>query len=78
MKPLTLLGNGYEEVEALTVVNDKKEHVFTSRSPAPAVYFALEIIKQLKGESAAEEIAEGLLIPLVEGQIKINNAKNID
>lgn len=52
------------------VVNDTGERVITSRGPATADYFALEIIRQLKGEKEAKKLAEELLIPMVEAQIK--------
>ncbi|RPA60470.1 DJ-1/PfpI family protein [Aerococcus agrisoli] len=45
---------------------DADHKVLTSRGPATAVYFALDIIKLLKGEAAAEKIADALLLPMVE------------
>lgn len=47
---------------------DENHKVLTSRGPATAVYFALDIIRILKGEDKAQEIADGLLLPMVEGQ----------
>lgn len=41
--------------------------VITARGPMMAVYFALEIIEALEGAAKREEIAAGLLVPLVEG-----------
>lgn len=46
--------------------NDENHKVLTSRGPATAVYFALDIIRILKGDSKAQEIADGLLLPMVE------------
>ena len=55
------------------VVHDKKHHVITSRGPATAVYFALELIGLIAGEDKRQEIADGLLIPLVESTVKDND-----
>lgn len=52
------------------VVNDKEQKVITSQGPATAVYFALEIIKELKGEEAMKEVAESLLLDLVHDKVK--------
>lgn len=48
---------------------DEGHKVLTSRGPATAVYFALEIIRVLKGEDKAKEIADGLLLPMVESSV---------
>jgi 4-methyl-5(b-hydroxyethyl)-thiazole monophosphate biosynthesis len=45
---------------------DENHKVLTSRGPATAVYFALDIIRILKGDAKAQEVAEGLLLPIVE------------
>ena len=55
------------------VVNDKDQKVITSQGPATAVYFALEIIKELKGEETMTKIADGLLLNLVHDRIKAGN-----
>src|SRR5699024_220102 len=47
---------------------DENHKVLTSRGPATAVYFALDIIRILKGDAKAQEIADGLLLPMVEGK----------
>ncbi len=52
------------------VVNDREQRVITSQGPATAVYFALEIIKELKGEEKMREVAEGLLLNLVHDRVK--------
>ncbi|MCZ0717986.1 DJ-1 family glyoxalase III [Aerococcus kribbianus] len=52
------------------VVQDKEQAVITSRGPATAVYFALAIIDTLLGKEKRDEIAEGLLLPLVEDSVK--------
>ena len=49
---------GIEYLEEDVVVDGK---IITSRGPATAMSFALEIIKQLKGEDVYSEVAEGLL-----------------
>lgn len=55
------------------IVHDRKHKVITSRGPATAVYFALEIIETLKGKAVRDEIAEGLLVPMVEQQVKASD-----
>lgn len=47
---------------------DETHKVLTSRGPATAVYFALDIIRLLKGDEKAKEIADGLLLPKVEAE----------
>lgn len=44
-------------------------NLITARGPATAVYFALKLIEVLAGKAKADEVAEGLLLPLVEEQI---------
>lgn len=51
------------------VVHDETQRIITSRGPATAVYFALEIIRHLKGETVRDEIAEALLVPRVEAHV---------
>ncbi|MDO4680792.1 MAG: DJ-1/PfpI family protein [Aerococcus sp.] len=51
------------------VVYDADEKVMTSQGPATAVYFALAIIELLKGKEAAQEVAQGLLLPQVEAWV---------
>ncbi len=53
--------------EDLVVQDDK---LITSRGPATALLFALELVKQLKGIEVYKEIREALLIPLLQEQIK--------
>lgn len=44
-------------------------NIITARGPAAAVYFALDIIDYLLGPEAAIEIADGILLTLVEDAI---------
>ncbi|MDR1554889.1 MAG: DJ-1/PfpI family protein [Campylobacteraceae bacterium] len=39
----------------------KDENIFTSRGPATAIEFALELLKKLKGEEISEDIRKGVL-----------------
>lgn len=50
--------DGVEYVEDDVVVDG---NIITSRGPATAMSFAMEIIKQLKGEEVYNEVADGLL-----------------
>jgi len=50
--------DGYQGEKAM-VVEDK--NIMTSRGPATAICFALEIVKKLKGEKTYLELKEGLL-----------------
>jgi len=45
--------------EESVVVSDK---IITSKGPGTAIYFALEIVKIIKGEESAEEIREGMVV----------------
>lgn len=54
-------------LEELVVQDDK---IITSRGPATAIYFALHLIEVLAGKEKRDEIANGLLIPLLEENIK--------
>lgn len=56
------------EREAL-VVHDKDHRVITSPGPATALYFALEIIEVLKGRQTRDQVAAGLLLPRLEGNL---------
>lgn len=42
------------------------QNILTSRGPATAVYFALELIERLKGKETRDKIAQGLLMTWVE------------
>ena len=50
--------DGTEYLEDTVVVDGK---IITSRAPATAMAFGLEIIRQLKGEEVYQDVAEGLL-----------------
>ena len=50
--------NGYAGGENMVV---EDENIMTSRGPATAICFALEIVKKLKGEEIYNEIKNGLL-----------------
>ena len=39
-------------------------HIVTSRGPATAIEFALELVRELRGENAAEELRDGMLVSL--------------
>lgn len=49
-------------VDEIVVVDD---HIITSKGPATAGIFALEIIGQLLGEEEKNSVAEGILLPLL-------------
>ncbi|KAA9234641.1 MULTISPECIES: DJ-1 family glyoxalase III [Aerococcus] len=51
------------------VVNDQDHRVITSQGPATAYYFALEIVRQLKGQEVHDQVAKALLIPNVEAAV---------
>lgn len=57
----------YREFKEDIVVQDG--NLITARGPATSIYFALKIIEVLSGKDAADQIAEDLLVPLVESQI---------
>ena len=46
------------------VTNDG--NIFTSRGPATAIYFALELLKQLADQQIYQNVKEGMLVNLVE------------
>ena len=50
--------DGYQADKAMVV---EDENIMTSRGPATAICFALEIVKKLKGEETYSALKEGLL-----------------
>ena len=52
------------------VTNDG--NIFTSRGPATAIYFALELLKQLTDQQIYQNVKESMLINLVENYNKVN------
>ncbi|NLM19443.1 MAG: DJ-1/PfpI family protein [Clostridiaceae bacterium] len=57
----------FREYKEDIVVQDG--NLITARGPATAIYFALKIIEVLCGKDTSDQIAEDLLVPLVESQI---------
>jgi len=55
---------GYKGDKAMVI---SSENVLTSRGPATAICFALEIVKQLKGQEMYESLKSGLLATYCEG-----------
>ncbi|MFL0250050.1 DJ-1 family glyoxalase III [Clostridium neuense] len=45
-------------------------NVITSRGPATAIYFALELVEKLKGAEVVEKLKEGMLVNFVEHKLK--------
>lgn len=58
----------FAEYKEDIVVQDGR--LITARGPATAIYFALKLIEILAGQDKADEVADGLLLPLVEKSIK--------
>lgn len=52
------------------VVSDDDHHVITSQGPGTAAYFAVELIRHIKGEDAAGEVRQAWLLPNIEAVIK--------
>ncbi|NLJ70524.1 MAG: DJ-1/PfpI family protein [Clostridiaceae bacterium] len=57
----------YSEYKEEIVVQDG--NLITARGPATAIYFALKIIEVLCSKDVSDQIAEDLLVPLVESQL---------
>lgn len=52
------------------VVSDDAHHVITSQGPGTAAYFALELVRHIKGEEAADDVCQAWLLPNIEAVIK--------
>ena len=51
-----------ESVYSENMVVKSRNNIITSRGPATAMYFALALIEELKGEMAAENVKNGVLL----------------
>ena len=51
-----------ESVYSENMVVKSRNNILTSRGPATAMYFALALIEELKGEAAAENVKIGVLL----------------
>ncbi len=57
-----------DELKSATIVDEivaVDGNIITSKGPATAVVFALEIVKKLLGEEEKNKVSEGLLFPLL-------------
>lgn len=59
----------YESYEEKVFVHDGQIH--TSRGPATAIYFAVELVRVLKGDEAASKLEEALLLNWLANESKV-------
>lgn len=60
-------GLGFADYRESLVVRD--DRLITSRGPATALLFSLEILRALEGETVYQKVREGLLIPQLKEEI---------
>lgn len=69
--PADPFSNPLKEMGALYSQNivETDSNIITARGPATAIYFGLSILENLTSKDKRDEVAKGLLVPLVEEHI---------